>query len=347
MLLASDDQQPLTYSYSFTISQRLPGATALELSYVGNQSKYLYESQFHNVNAVPAGTLLKVPGANSADYNAYRPNSYYQDVNIGRNDAYSNYNGLQIGFNRQRGRYTYMLNYTYSKAIGVSGGSGLGGNVANKLDINQNYGPLSFDRRHIFNAAYSLELGNPVRNNPVLKAAVNGWQLSGITQFQSGVNLQANNGSVNFTLSVPASSLPNGDSLSARTVSGSESLTLMPVLTCNPAQGLKNRQYINPACFALPSPGNNGGYVMPEMFGPSFVNSDLSLFKNFSFSEARKLQFRFSGYNFINHPLWSFGHDNNLNLSFGPDGKVNNSNFGYVTNKVGRRVISMAVKFYF
>ena len=268
-------------------------------------------------------------------------------MNIGRNDAYSNYNGLQVSFNRQAGRFAFMLNYTYSKALGITGGSGLGGNVANNLDIDQNYGGLSFDRRHIFNAAYSFEMPPVVHGSRVLGGLVNGWQLSGITQFQRGVNLQMNNGSVNFNLNVPADTLPDGQSLTNKTVAGTSSVTLMPVLTCDPTQGLGSRQYVNPSCFALPAPGMNGGYIMPEMFGPSFFNSDLSLFKNFNFSEARKLQFRFSGYNFLNHPLWSFGHDNNLNLAFGADGKVSNSNFGLVTNKVGRRIIQVAVKFYF
>jgi hypothetical protein len=346
----SNDQQPLTYSYSFTISQRLMKASILEVSYVGNQTKYLYENSFHNINAVPYGTLLSVPDANNVNYNLYRPNSYYQDLTLGRNDAYANYNGLQVGFNRQQGRFAYMLNYTYSKTLGINGGSGLnlGGTPPNSLDISQNYGPLAFDRRHIFNAAYSFELPSPVRNNAFLKAAVNGWQISGITQYQSGANLQMNNGSVNFNMSVPSGTLPDGSSLTNRTVAGTQSVVMMPVLTCDPTQGLHDHQFINASCFSLPSPGHNGGYVMPEMFGPGFVNTDLSLFKNFKFSEARKLQFRFSGYNAFNHPLWSFGHDNNLNLQFGADGKVSNPNtFGYVTNKVGRRVIQLAVKFYF
>ncbi len=347
MLLASDDQQPLTYSYSFTISQRVWNSSTFEISYVGNQTRHLYESGFHNVNAVPYGTLLNVADANNANYNSFRPNSYYQNINIGRNDAYSNYNGLQVSFNRQKGRFNYMLNYTYSKALGINGGSGLGGSPGNSLDINQNYGGLSFDRRHIFNAAYNYEVGNLVKGNKILGGIANGWQISGITQFQSGVNLQENSGSVNFNLNAPPGTLPGGQNLSARTVAGTESVTLMPRLVCNPTSNLKDHQFINGDCFALPTPGNNGGYVFPEMFGPSFINSDLSMFKNFRFGEVRKLQFRFSGYNFLNHPVYTFGHDNNLNLAFDATGKQTNTRFGYTDNKAGRRVVQLAVKYYF
>jgi hypothetical protein len=119
------------------------------------------------------------------------------------------------------------------------------------------------------------------------------------------------------------------------------------VLTCNPTSGLGSHQFINPNCFALPTPGHNGAIIMPEMFGPSFFDSDLSVFKNFYISERQKLQFRFSAYNFLNHPVWTFGADNNLNLSFDSNGKVNNPNFGTTTNKIGRRILQMAVKYYF
>ena len=50
---------------------------------------------------------------------------------------------------------------------------------------------MPFDRRHVFNAAYSIEAGSPVKGNPVLAGLVNGWQISGITQIQSGQNLAA------------------------------------------------------------------------------------------------------------------------------------------------------------
>ena len=45
---------------------------------------------------------------------------------------------------------------------------------------------------------------------------------------------------------------------------------------------------------------------MPYIKGPAFFNNDLSLFKNFQLSEAKKIQFRVSAFNFLNHPLASF-----------------------------------------
>ena len=76
-------------------------------------------------------------------------------------------------------------------------------------------------------------------------------------------------------------------------------------------------------------------------------NWDLGLFKNFQITESKKLQFRINGYNFLNHPLWSF-NGSNLNLGFDPStGKLNTPNFGTVTDKQGRRIVQLAVKFVF
>ena len=52
--------------------------------------------------------------------------------------------------------------------------------------------------------------------------------------------------------------------------------------------------------------GQNGPTTLPVVYGPAFFNTDLGLFKNFDLKEGKRLQFRFNGYNFLNHPLWSF-----------------------------------------
>ena len=62
------------------------------------------------------------------------------------------------------------------------------------FNLANNYTVQSSNRTHIFNFAYSIELGNPVRNNKLAGGFVNGWQISGITQVQSGANLTGQRG---------------------------------------------------------------------------------------------------------------------------------------------------------
>src|SRR5437588_4874981 len=135
--------------------------------------------------------------------------------------------------------------------------------------------------------------------------------------------------------------------ISSVSILGTPDIQLNPILTCNPTANLGPHQFINPSCFAVPGVGQNGAAVIPAIYGPAFFQTSLALFKNFKIKETKKLQFRFDGYNFINHPLWSF-NGNNLTLGFdGSTGRVNTPNFGTVTEKTGQRVIQLVVKFYF
>jgi hypothetical protein len=73
----------------------------------------------------------------------------------------------------------------------------------------------------------------------------------------------------------------------------------------------------------------------------------MGLFKSFAITENKSVQFRVTGYNWLNHPLWSF-NGNNLNLSFDKTSlQQTNANFGTVTSKQGHRIIEFAVKFFF
>jgi hypothetical protein len=278
----------------------------------------------------------------------------YGDLGLATNNLYANYNALQATWVRTKGRYTINMNYTFGKAMGILNNAG-----GDQFDLANNYGVQGSNRKHIFNAAYSVELGTPIKTNAFAKGLINGWQLSGITQLESGANLL--NGSGNFgvggAVCIPGSSgggcngngVTNGIQASSASLLGTTDITFEPLLTCNPTSNLGKNQYINPNCFAVPTQlGENGPTVIPPVYGPAFFNSDLGMFKNFNISESKKLQFRFNAYNFLNHPLWSFYNGTNLgSVGFSAPNVTNTPNWGTVVDKQGHRVVQVAVKFYF
>jgi hypothetical protein len=344
---STDDKQPYTDSYSVTISERTPFSSLLEVAYVGNRSRDLANSSGagSNINMVPIGAMLSSNNGgvdpNTLTANNFRPLKGFSDLYLATNNAYSNYNALQVTWVRNKGRYMVNLNYTYGRAMGIVNPA------LNQFDLSQNYGVLSSNRPQIFNAAYSVELGNPSKNK-ALGYLVNGWQFSGITQLQSGVNLTGQSGQA-FGMALNGAKIP-GTTFNISNISllGTPNIQLNPILTCNPASGLKTNQYINPSCFTFPTQvGQNGGNVLPPIYGPAFFNSDLGLFKNFQNEKgSMKLQFRLNAYNFLNHPLWSF-NGSNLSLGFNANGTLSTPNFGTVTSKEGHRVVQDVVNFFF
>jgi hypothetical protein len=348
----NDDKQAYTDNYNFTISQRLPWSSLLELSYIGNSSHDIpgqgnggsLSANTLNVNLIPIGSLNANPAVDPNTLgnlaNNFRPLQGFSDLYIATNNGYANYNAFQATLARTRGRYSVNLNYTFGKAMGILG-------FYDQFNLNNNYGVLSGNRAHIFNAAYSIELGRPVRNNKIAAGFVNDWQVSGITQIQSGANLPGYN-SQNFNMDPGSTKNALGYAASNVSVLGTSNIQLNPILTCDPRKGLRSHQYINGSCFAVPTaPGQNGPIVMPPIYGPAFFNSDLALFKSFPITESKTLQFRFNAYNFLNHPLWSFPGGNNLHLTFDAANQMNNPIFGITTEKEGHRVLQFVAKFLF
>jgi hypothetical protein len=140
---------------------------------------------------------------------------------------------------------------------------------------------------------------------------------------------------------------------------------IVPVLTCDPRQGLTSGQYFNPSCFTPPTvQGQNGTFVWPYIKGPAYFNSDLGVYKDFKITERQTLQFRVQAFNFLNHPLRDFTKDNrDLTLSFicgtsslcTPSAldpalstaNVNTALTGKPLYTVGRRVMEFAIKYTF
>lgn len=124
------------------------------------------------------------------------------------------------------------------------------------------------------------------------------------------------------------------------------------MLTCNPKSHLGSHQFVNGSCFALPALGQNGPYIMPYMHGPAYFNSDLSLEKAFVLPHERKIRFRYAAFNFLNHPLHSFGTNASQGSLVMNGTSVSNAvstgtAFGYAPQTVGRRLSELSLKFEF
>jgi hypothetical protein len=383
-------------------SRRLPWNSFLDIGYVGNNTvNQVLEGDndainLANVNLVPAGALFNpnpITGAaadplnaNLADYAAFGTQCLSRDpaagactataagyganrIGVVRHGGYSNYNAFQATWTRQKGAATFNLNYAFSKALGIRGSAQLGGTTSDSFNAMNNYGVLSHDRTHVFNASYQFDLGNRVRGNAVLKALANGWMIAGITTLQSGSDLQALY-SPNFNLSATPLDPANpglhlaeqGSQKLSQLALGTPNILVSPVYTCDPTKGLRQGQYINAGCITMPSyRWSNGqlhvanGPAMPSYYmrGPAFFNSDISAHKRFRIAEGQQIQFRFSAFNFLNHPLPSIDPNNttSLDLHFTEvtPGKwvQTNQDFGTAPIKLGRRVLEFSVKYEF
>jgi len=347
----TDNQQPLTDTYSFSVSQRMMFNSVFDIAYVGNQSHDLLTDNastnvvqaqdLRDVNAIPVGAFFhpdpnpaspyfgQIPNLNSIqqyqedDYRKY-PN--YTHIGVPRHIAYANYNALQATWNKQKDKLNFGLNYTFSKSLGIRGAynNGIAGDATN---LRADYGPLAFDRTSIVAASYSYDEGVQFHfGSRILTGLSNRWLISGITNWQSGPNLQAVY-SPNFNLTGYASSTYNGVLCTANAfanqptacqisdvqILGTPDVALQPTMRpsagCpggNPTGNLQKNQYINGQCFGLPAEGVNGPTNLGYIHGPGYFNTDLTLQKTVPLKDARNLQFRLAAFNFLNHPLPSF-----------------------------------------
>jgi hypothetical protein len=399
----NDHVEPRSMTYNFTISQQTIGKTVLEVSYMGSQSSDLINPITASLNSqVPIGTYIKpdpnpaskyygqilpLNASNTTDNNAtvsnnkqdYLPYPNYTTLNLINHGAWANYNAFIVSWNKRQGSLTYALNYTFSKTMGI---------ISNGLDpinIHNDYGVLSADRTHAFNASYAYEVGQRFKRNKIEGAALNGWMISGITSLQSGPPIQQSF-SLNMGLTgtdattdleqVVGSSTSATDfgtnNINTSNYLGTPDYELLPKLTCNPGKGLKSGQYVNPSCFSLPTApqfvtsgsnvgalavvGGNGQIHMPYFRGPMYMNTDLAASRTIKTHGNQNAQIKFSATNFSNHPLTSFDQSNSQNLTLNYQTGVLQTKgtasgatwvYGVPNEKFGRRVLEMSLRYNF
>jgi hypothetical protein len=243
----------------------------------------------------------------------------------------------------------------------------------------RSYGVLRYDRTHILNLSYNYSVPDLTKKGGVLGGILNGWQLSGITTWASGVPLGVSfSGDINSQGAALAWYGTPDHYGNTVQVAGSGSIT--PVFTCDPRlNGSKvGDKVLNINCIGIPALGQSGPFEQPYyMRAPNRANVDLSLFKNFPIGDkgARKIQLRFGAFNVFNQAVPNAANPQDIDLTLqttcnvhvngvpnGIGGTSDNicdptkgfsftqntlDNFGKIVLKRGHRVIEFALKLYF
>lgn len=410
---------PRIANFSLSLARRLPFGNVLEVAYVGTQGRHL-PSRI-NKNVVPLGALnnrtVVDPGctndcgsggprapqtldmssliqraAISGDIlTTLRPFPDLGDIVYRQFTGTSTYHSLQATLSRQVGqRLTYFANYTFSKALGTLGGEF---SDLNPIDTRgRSYGVLDTDRTHIFNISYNYNVPDIARGgfrNFLTSGVLNGWQLSGISSYQSGTPIRLKLlGAANST------QLAQGYFGTTALNTGNGVGGIAPVFTSNPYIGGGSKvddKLLDISAITFPGAGQTGPSVAPFYFrAPNRNNHDLSFFKNFKFDQdgTKRLQFRLGLFNIFNQAFARSidnNDPNNLNnndldlrlntecvnevttLNGGPirngvGGTVDrvcdpNAGFRFTSDTIrdfgkirtlrGRRIVEVALKFYF
>jgi hypothetical protein len=336
--------------------------------------------QMTNVQGVGTG----IGSLDTQEQDFFRRYPFYEHIYELKHNFYSNYNSLQIKWEKNAGFLTYRANYTFAKNLATA--ASYNNNIVDPVNLRNDYGPTPYDRTQVFNISYFFDPSQKWKyqgGSKLVSALVNQWQISGITTLQSGFPLAAENGE-NFGFGyggiypvevandnqynpqMQPTCLNTYNIESGRCVNnmnptvwlGTPDVQLMPTVLCNPAAKTSTaNQFINPTCFGLPYPETNGTYRLPYIRGPRYIDHDITLLKNFSMGEGKRLQVRAAGFNFLNHPLVSFNQENNTNLQLAfqnavvgqalTTSQITHQDFGIANIKVGSRLLELGAKFFF
>jgi hypothetical protein len=283
----------------------------------------------NNINPAPSSQWLYDPclnGANSAvsgatqlNSNYYRPYPGYTSINTGVSIGGSNYNGLQTGFVYRLASLQVHTAYTFSKALGNQNQSAQG-NLAYGFDSNigfQNprnprgdYGRPSYDRTHVFTAAYVYEIPFFRHSSFLVRELLSHWGTSGLLTAESGFAAPVG-------LSSSFSGLANRPNQIAPLVRNSGS----------GKKAIGQSALYNYASFAVPAWGTFGNSEPGILRGPREVSFATAVNKTFPITERVGFELRAEAFNIFNHP-----NINSINTTYSFSQTTNASSFGYASS---------------
>ena len=339
---------PYTEEYMLSLERELGSKTLLSASYVGTQAHRLLVLVESNPGDPALCLSLSQPSEvapGSATCGPFGESNVYTTAsgqiingtrgplgsNFGSNTnqatiGNSNYNALEISLRHISGPLQIFAGYTYSKSMDQS--SNVGEEV-NPINPALSYALSAFDVKHNFVVSYSYQL--PFAG--VFRAEnkwTNGWTLSGITRFTSGLPVTLLNYGDNSLLGAE----PNG--INNYGVDEPEYVPGRLQINSDPRNG---NAFFNTSLFGLQPLGTPGNAKRRFFYGPGSDNYDMALSKNLPLTESKSLDFRMEAFNVFNHAQF-----------FGPtavDGNISSSTFGHVVSAAPPRLMQVAIKFSF
>jgi hypothetical protein len=342
-------KNPEAWAWNFTFERETFWKSLLSVGYVARRGVHLQRES--DINQPPLSALTDPANffvdpsdgkTKLKNINAFRPYLGFGSIRQTDDVANSIYNSLQVAWNR---RYSsglqFGVSYTFSKSM--DDGSNQRDVIPNTYDPRMMWGPSEFDARHILVFSYLYDLPFFKNRSNLSGKLLGGWQISGVTQFQTGQPCGAAHASDYAGVGLD-SNFGCGVNGQYWTVNG------VPKIIGtfgSSGQWFSTKNPDGSSIFVVPANGTfNHARVRDLIYQPGFQNWNLGLFKSFPVDEQRGFQFRAEAFNFINHPNWGGGSGGGVN--FDPT----SANFGKVTTKGGgvgggERNLQLSLRFYF
>jgi hypothetical protein len=290
-------RNPYSMQWNFGIQHQINLSTVAALNYVGARTRRLSIRSYQNTAVTPG------PGdpQSRAPYAYIRPTSY--DWDGGKGD----YHALQALLDKKYSNgLAVMASYTWSKMIdiGCSGFLGAACFVQDPHHFATSRGVAGYDLTHILavNWVYELPVGGKRRfrlGNRAANYIAGDWQLNGIAILRSGAP---------YTLSVA------GDIANIGAASG----YMRPNLVGDPAVAHPTpSKWFNQAAFSSPAIYTFGNVGRNTMRSDWTRNFDVSVFRQFRFTESKQLEFRTESFNTFNTPVFAAPTSNLSSPTFG------------------------------
>ncbi len=261
---------PRTYEWNAAIEHSITNADVLTLTYVGAGGRKLMRK---DINIAPG------------------PN-FSGEFDLLSNHGTSNYDALQAQYRHRlsRGLQT-LLSYTWGQSIDdVSSDVNYQNVPPGQSPSSSERGPSDYDIRNTFSGAVSYDIPGP--GSGVLKQVFGNWSTDSII----------------YTRSAPPVNVVTGQNPFAGSVlSGANSVQRPDVVPGVPfyiyPSGAPGAKVINPAAFTTPVPATaQGDLGRNALRGFGATQWDITLRRQFRFTERFSLQARGDFFNILNHP---------------------------------------------